>query len=126
MAPLHRINPLRIAWARDLIVRRFRRDARPARRSQASRRSTSAAAPDSSPSRWRGSAPTVDGLDPAPGAIEAARRHAEETGARLDLSRCDASRTLQAEPRRFDVVSAMEVVEHVADLRGSSPTPPRS
>ena len=33
---------------------------------------------------------------------------------------------LPAEPRRFDVVSAMEVIEHVADLRASSPTPLRS
>ena len=26
MAPLHKMTPLRVAWARDLIVRRFRRE----------------------------------------------------------------------------------------------------
>ena len=56
----------------------------------------------------------VVGVDPAPAAIEVARRHAEETGARLAY-RAATVEELAAEPRRFDVVSAMEVIEHVAD-----------
>ncbi|MGB3580713.1 MAG: bifunctional 2-polyprenyl-6-hydroxyphenol methylase/3-demethylubiquinol 3-O-methyltransferase UbiG, partial [Roseiarcus sp.] len=56
----------------------------------------------------------VIGVDPAPAAIEAARRHAEETGARLAY-RAATVEELAAEPRRFDVVSAMEVIEHAAD-----------
>ena len=56
MAPLHRLNPIRIGWARDLIVRHFKLEAQAARRSPASAFSTSAAAPACSPSRWRGSA----------------------------------------------------------------------
>ena len=56
----------------------------------------------------------VVGVDPAPAAIEAARRHAEETGARLAY-RAATVEELAAEPRRFDVVSAMEVIEHAAD-----------
>ncbi len=35
MAPLHRLNPLRIAWARDLIARHFGFERRPACRSRA-------------------------------------------------------------------------------------------
>ena len=56
----------------------------------------------------------VVGVDPALAAIEAARRHAGETGARLAY-RAATVEELAAEPRRFDVVSAMEVVEHAAD-----------
>jgi 2-polyprenyl-6-hydroxyphenyl methylase/3-demethylubiquinone-9 3-methyltransferase len=56
----------------------------------------------------------VVGVDPATAAIEAARRHAEETGARL-VYRMGTVEELAGEPRRFDVVSAMEVIEHTAD-----------
>ena len=47
ISPLHRINPIRIGWARDLIVRRFKLRRGSARRSPGSTSSTSAAAPGS-------------------------------------------------------------------------------
>jgi 2-polyprenyl-6-hydroxyphenyl methylase / 3-demethylubiquinone-9 3-methyltransferase len=114
MAPLHRINPIRIAWARDLIARRFKLE-------------TAVGAPLSGvdcldvgcgaglfaePLARLGA--NVIGLDPAPAAIEAARHHAEETGARLAY-RIGTVEDLAAEPRRFDVVSAMEVIEHATN-----------
>ena len=114
MAPLHRVNPVRIGWARDLIVRHFKLE-------------TEVGAPlagidlldvgcgaglFAEPLARLGA--KVIGVDPAPAAIEAARRHAEETGARLAY-RAATVEELAAEPRRFDVVSAMEVVEHAAD-----------
>jgi 2-polyprenyl-6-hydroxyphenyl methylase/3-demethylubiquinone-9 3-methyltransferase len=114
MAPLHRLNPVRIAWARDLIVRHFRLE-------------PSVGAPlagidllDAGCGAGLFAEPlarlgaNVVGVDPAPAAIDTARRHAEETGARLAY-RMGAVEELAAEPRRFDVVSAMEVVEHAAD-----------
>ncbi len=54
------------------------------------------------------------GIDPAPASIGVARRHAEETGARLAY-RAATLEEVAAEPTRFDIVGAMEVVEHVAD-----------
>ena len=54
------------------------------------------------------------GIDPAPASIGVARRHAEATGARVAY-RVATVEEVAAEPKRFDVVSAMEVVEHVAD-----------
>ncbi len=114
MAPLHRLTPLRVGWARDLIVRHFRRDARSG--SPLAGLETldigCGAGLFAEPLARLGA--TVEGVDPAPAAIEAARRHAEETGARLTY-RVATVEALQAEPRRFDVVSAMEVIEHVAD-----------
>ena len=58
----------------------------------------------------------VTGLDPAPESIAVARAHAEATGARLAY-RAGLVEDLVAEGARFDVVTALEVVEHVADLR---------
>jgi 2-polyprenyl-6-hydroxyphenyl methylase / 3-demethylubiquinone-9 3-methyltransferase len=114
MAPLHRINPIRIGWARDLIVRHFKLE-----------RETGlplagidcldvgcGAGLFAEPLARLGA--DVLGVDPAREAIEAARRHAEETGARLAY-RAATVEDLAGEPRRFAVVSAMEVVEHAAD-----------
>ncbi|MBV9290217.1 MAG: bifunctional 2-polyprenyl-6-hydroxyphenol methylase/3-demethylubiquinol 3-O-methyltransferase UbiG [Hyphomicrobiales bacterium] len=118
MAPLHRMNPLRLGWARDAMIRHFRR-----------------AAPEpglplagldvldvgcgaglfAEPLARLGA--EVLGIDPGARAIEAARRHAEETDARLAY-RAASLEELAGEPRRFDVVCAMEVLEHVADPAG--------
>ena len=114
MAPLHRVNPVRIGWARDLIVRHFKLEA-------------AVGAPlagvdlldvgcgaglFAEPLARLGA--NVVGVDPAPAAIEAARHHAEETGAKLAY-RMGTVEELAEEPRLFDVVSAMEVIEHAAD-----------
>jgi 2-polyprenyl-6-hydroxyphenyl methylase/3-demethylubiquinone-9 3-methyltransferase len=114
MAPLHRINPIRIGWARDLIARHFKLE-------------TAVGAPlagvdlldvgcgaglFAEPLARLGA--NVVGVDPAPAAIEAARNHAEETGAKLAY-RAATVEDLAEEPRLFDVVSAMEVIEHAAD-----------
>jgi 2-polyprenyl-6-hydroxyphenyl methylase / 3-demethylubiquinone-9 3-methyltransferase len=114
MAPLHRLTPIRVGWARDRMARHFKRDAL-------------AGVPLSGidlvdigcgaglfaePLARLGA--NVLGVDPSPASIEVARRHAEDTGAKLDY-RAATAEELAAEPRRFDVVSAMEVVEHVAE-----------
>jgi 2-polyprenyl-6-hydroxyphenyl methylase/3-demethylubiquinone-9 3-methyltransferase len=116
MAPLHRLNPVRVGWARDTIVRHFKLEA-------------DAGAPlagvdlidvgcgaglFAEPLARLGA--DVVGVDPSSASIDAARRHAEETGANVAY-RAATVEELGAEPRRFDVVSAMEVVEHAADPR---------
>ena len=116
MAPLHRLNPVRVGWARDAIVRHFKLEA-------------TAGAPlagvdlidigcgaglFAEPLARLGA--DVIGVDPSLASIDVARRHAEETGARVAY-RAATVEELGAERRRFDVVSAMEVVEHVADPR---------
>ena len=114
MAPLHRLNPVRIGWARDLIVRHFKLEA-PVGAPLAGVDLLDVgcgAGLFAEPLARLGA--NVVGVDPAPAAIEAARRNAEETGAKLAY-RAATVEELSAEQGRFDVVSAMEVIEHAAD-----------
>ncbi|WP_323033888.1 bifunctional 2-polyprenyl-6-hydroxyphenol methylase/3-demethylubiquinol 3-O-methyltransferase UbiG [Paracoccus sp. (in: a-proteobacteria)] len=57
---------------------------------------------------------TVTGADAAEGNIAVARLHAQEHGLAIDYLATTAE-ALAAEGRRFDVVMALEIVEHVAD-----------
>jgi 2-polyprenyl-6-hydroxyphenyl methylase / 3-demethylubiquinone-9 3-methyltransferase len=114
MASLHRLNPIRIGWARDLIVRHFKLEAPVgAPLAGVSLLDVGCGACLFAEPLARLGADVV-GVDPAAAAIEAGRRHAEETGAKLSY-RAATVEELAAEPRRFDVVSAMEVIEHTAD-----------
>ncbi len=114
MAPLHRLSPVRIGWARDALVRQVWREAL---------EGAPLAGLDiidlgcgaglfAEPLARLGA--DVIGVDPSSVAIAVARRHAEETGARVTY-RAATLEELAAEPSRFDVVSAMEVIEHVAE-----------
>jgi 2-polyprenyl-6-hydroxyphenyl methylase/3-demethylubiquinone-9 3-methyltransferase len=57
----------------------------------------------------------VTGIDATAENVETARLHAEEAGLDIDY-RSIAVETLAAADERFDVVLALEIVEHVADL----------
>jgi 2-polyprenyl-6-hydroxyphenyl methylase/3-demethylubiquinone-9 3-methyltransferase len=113
-APLHRLNPLRLSFVRDLAVRQFGRDPR-------------ALSPFSGlslldvgcgggllaePLARQGFA--VLGIDAAGEAIAAASAHAAQKNQR-PAYRCATAEELEAEGAAFDVVTAMEIVEHVAD-----------
>ncbi|ARC36927.1 bifunctional 2-polyprenyl-6-hydroxyphenol methylase/3-demethylubiquinol 3-O-methyltransferase UbiG [Paracoccus yeei] len=57
---------------------------------------------------------TVTGADAAPGNIAVASLHAQGQGLPIDY-RATTSEALSAEGLRYDVVMALEIVEHVAD-----------
>jgi 2-polyprenyl-6-hydroxyphenyl methylase / 3-demethylubiquinone-9 3-methyltransferase len=116
MAVLHKFNPVRLAYIRDAVCRQFGRRA--------------------------GHPPCLDGIrildigcgggilceplarlgaamvgaDPSPDNIKAAELHAQRGGLTIDY-RLAAAEALSRAGERFDVVLAMEVVEHVADVR---------
>jgi len=118
MRALHQINPLRLAWLADVMAEHFglsRDKASPSRLAGLTILDIGCGAGLLSEPLARLGANVV-GIDPAPGNIEIARSHAEETGASLAY-RAATVEELAEEGRTFDAVLAMEVVEHVTDMR---------
>jgi 2-polyprenyl-6-hydroxyphenyl methylase/3-demethylubiquinone-9 3-methyltransferase len=114
LAPLHQLNPVRLAYVRDRICAHLGRDP------LAEQPLAGLAALDvgcgggllCEPLARLGA--TVTGIDLTPASIEAASRHARAAGLAIEY-RVAAAAELVAERGRFDLVCAMEVVEHVAD-----------
>lgn len=57
----------------------------------------------------------MSGIDASNKAIEAAKIHAKQTGIEIDYQ-CKSAEDLAKQKKRFDVVLAMEIIEHVADV----------
>src|ERR1700732_2132085 len=115
MGMLHKLNPTRLAYIRDAACRHFDRDAK-ARKCLDGLRILDigcGAGILCEPLRRLGAA--VVGADPAEANIAAARLHAEAGGLAVDY-RATTAEALAETGERFDLVLAMEVVEHVADL----------
>jgi 2-polyprenyl-6-hydroxyphenyl methylase / 3-demethylubiquinone-9 3-methyltransferase len=109
MRPLHSMNPLRVGW----IDQRIR-----ARLGHAGVRLLDVgcgAGLAAEALARRGH--TVLGIDAAGAALAAARAHAAGSGLSLTYRDADAE-TLVAEGAQFAVVTALEVIEHVADPAG--------
>ena len=115
MRMLHRLNPLRLGYIRGQIVERFQRD--PRRLESLSGLTIldigCGGGVLAEPLARQGA--SVTAIDPAPENIEAARRHAEATEVTVDY-RCETAENVRDAHGTFDVVLAMEVVEHVADV----------
>ena len=123
MKPLHKLNPVRVAFVRDQLAGHFpaqdggRRDIRKTRPLDGLSllEIGCGAGILCEPLARLGAA--IVGIDPAPGNIEIARRHAKSSGLVIDY-RATTAENLAATGAQFDAVLAMEVVEHVTDLRG--------
>lgn len=115
MAVLHKFNPVRLSFIRDLACDLFRRDARTLGCLEGLTLVDIGCGGGvlSEPLARLGC--EVTGLDPAPTNIAVARAHAEGGGLAIDY-RQETIEALVAEGRTFDIVLAMEVVEHVADV----------
>jgi len=115
MRTLHKFNPVRIEYVRDHILRHFQR-------------SGDTLTPLSGldlldigcgggllcePLARLGA--HVTGIDPAPKNIGVARLHAAQSGLSIAYEE-QTVEALVAEGQQFDIVMAMEVVEHVADV----------
>ena len=115
MAPLHAMNPARLAFLRDALVRHFNRDGRSLRPLKGLGILDIGCGGGllSEPLARLGA--TVMGIDPAPQNIQVARDHAEKAG--LDIEYFPiAAEEVAVRGSRFDVVIALEVVEHVSDV----------
>lgn len=117
MAVLHQFNPVRVAYIRDMACRHFSRDARAANPLAGLELVDVGCGGGvlSEPMARLGAG--VTGLDPASENIAVAQARAAKVG-NPAVFRNDTIESLVAEGRRFDIVLAMEVVEHVADVQG--------
>jgi 2-polyprenyl-6-hydroxyphenyl methylase/3-demethylubiquinone-9 3-methyltransferase len=105
MAPLHAMNPLRTAWAD--------RHIRAAIGGPARLLDIGCGAGLASEAMAR-LGHDVLGIDAAPEVIQAARAHADGQGLTVSY-RCMTAEALLAEGARFQAITALEVIEHVAD-----------
>lgn len=115
--PLHRFNPVRLAYIRDRLCQHFGRDPRADRPLKDLKILDVGCGGGllSEPLARLGA--EVTGLDAAEQNIKVAALHAEESGLAIDY-RHSSVEALAAERARFDAVLNMEVVEHVADPAG--------
>jgi 2-polyprenyl-6-hydroxyphenyl methylase/3-demethylubiquinone-9 3-methyltransferase len=115
MAALHKFNPVRLGYIRDQAAARFARDAKALDSLKGLRILDIGCGGGilSEPLARLGA--DMVGVDPAEESIAVARAHAEEAGVAIDY-RAATAEELAAKAERFDIVLAMEVVEHVTDV----------
>ncbi len=115
--PLHRLNPVRLQFLRDTLVAALDRDGGTMRPFEGLSLVDIGCGGGliAEPMARLGFA--VTGIDAAEKSLSVARAHAEAEAVAVDY-RLESVEALAQSGAQFDVVLALEVVEHVADLQG--------
>ncbi len=115
MAPLHKFNPVRLGYIRDLVAEHYSRDVKQHACLKGLRMLDIGCGGGILSEPLARLSASMVGADPSRMNIEAARLHAAQSGLTIDYRETTAEDLAEA-GERFDVVLAMEVVEHVADV----------
>lgn len=114
-APLHKLAPVRIAYVRDQIIRHFARDGASATPlNNLSLVDVGCGGGLMSEPMGRLGA-HVTGVDASETNIRVASLHAAQSGVTVDY-RATTAEQLALEGKQFDVVMALEIIEHVGDV----------
>lgn len=113
--PLHKFNPVRLAYIRDHIAARFGRDPRAARPLEGLRILDIGCGGGLLCEPMARLGAEVVGADASETNIEVARLHAAEAKVNIDY-RATTAEALAEAGEKFDVILNMEVVEHVSDV----------
>src|SRR6476469_3021925 len=114
MAPLHKINPLRLGYIRDAACRKFERNAKSLSCLAGLRILDIGCGAGLLCEPLTRLGAQVIGVDPSDSNIAAARLHADKGHLSIDY-RCTTVEQMDVR-ERFDIVLAMEGVEHVSDV----------
>lgn len=113
--PLHKFNPVRLAYIRDQVAARFGRDPRAARPFEGLRFLDIGCGGGLLCEPMARLGAEVVGADASATNIEVAKLHAAEGNVNVDY-RATTAEDLADAGEKFDVILNMEVVEHVADI----------
>jgi 2-polyprenyl-6-hydroxyphenyl methylase/3-demethylubiquinone-9 3-methyltransferase len=113
---LHRLNPLRVGYIRDRVCATFNRNPVEQRPLHGLRLLDVGCGGGllAEPLTLLGA--DVTGLDASQEVIAIAQRHAKASGLKIDYRLGDVE-TLAKSKERFDVITALEIIEHVADRK---------
>jgi 2-polyprenyl-6-hydroxyphenyl methylase/3-demethylubiquinone-9 3-methyltransferase len=112
--PLHKFNPVRLAYVRDQVAARFGRDSHQARPFEGLRILDIGCGGGLLCEPMARLGAEVVGADASETNIEVAKLHAAEAGVKIDY-RATTAEALADAGEKFDVVLNMEVIEHVSD-----------
>lgn len=115
MATLHKFNPVRVQYIRDAACQRFGRDAKGLKVLEDFRILDIGCGGGLVCEPLARLGASVVGIDPSATNIAVASEHAERSGLAIAY-RTDTAEALADQNERFDIVLALEVVEHVADV----------
>jgi 2-polyprenyl-6-hydroxyphenyl methylase / 3-demethylubiquinone-9 3-methyltransferase len=113
-SPLHRLNPARLAFVRDTILRELRLEGTGVTPLAGLTLADIGCGGGLTAEPLAKMGAAVTAVDASAEAIGVARTHAALTDTTVDYRVCEAA-ALVAEGRQFDVVTALEVIEHVSD-----------